>query len=444
MQTNPFAEPEVQRARLREAVSNNLGIKIAPAFREMFLPARYKVYYGGRGSGKSWQAARILVMLAHTRFVKDEITGLMRGLRILCCRELQNSMADSVHKLLVDQIMALGLIAWFKVTDDRIISTVTGAEFLFKGLWRHAAEIKSMEGIDICWVEEAQRVSKASWKYLIPTIRKRGSEIWVTFNPENEDDPTYQRFVINAHQLKNKLGQSIAIVRKVNWDQNPYFTQELDQERMYDLRTDPEAYEHIWNGECASLSDAIILRRKVRPDMFEQPSHIKRLFFGADFGFAVDPATLVRGWIDDRKLFISHEAWRLGVEINEYADFYDTVPDSRAWPIKADGARPEVISYIKREGFNIDAAEKWPGSVEDGIAHLRGFDEIVVHERCEHWLQESRLYKYKVDPKTQDVLPIVVDKHNHCIDATRYALDGYIQRRSPDGRPLGVWAKLAQ
>lgn len=435
MRLDPFSGASVSRAQLRQQVAAATRVSIPPAFRELLLPARYKVYYGGRGSGKSWSFARMLVTFAHTRWTRDQASGLMRGLRILCCRELQNSMADSVHRLIVDQIMLLGLLPWFKITDEKITSLVTGAEFIFKGLWRHAAEIKSMEGIDICWVEEAQRVSAQSWKYLLPTIRKPGSEIWVSFNPESEDDPTYVRFVLNQHLLKR------AVVRKVGWEDNPHFSAELTEERLYDLRNDPEAYEHVWNGACMVISDAIILRRKVRADMFEQPASIKRLFFGADWGFAVDPSVLLRGWMsdDERRLFISHEAYKVGCEIDHLPALWDTVPDSRSWPVKADNARPETISYMGRQGFNVTPAEKWPGSVEDGIAHLRGFEEIVVHERCTHTLQESRLYSYKVDKKTSEVLPIVVDKHNHCIDSARYMLDGYIQKRGVSK----TWERLA-
>ena len=116
------------------------------------------------------------------------------------------------------------------------------------------------------------------------------------------------------------------------------------------------------------------------------------------------------------------------------------VPGAREWPIMADCARPETISYIRRQGFNISAAEKWPGCVEDGIAHIRGFEQIVIHERCKHMADEASLYSYKVDAKTNQVLPLVVDKHNHCWDAIRYGLDGYIQRAGEDK----VWEKLAK
>ena len=128
----------------------------------------------------------------------------------------------------------------------------------------------------------------------------------------------------------------------------------------------------------------------------------------------------------------------MGIELDHMPEFYDGVPGARGWPIMADCARPETISYIRRQGFNIEAAEKWAGCVEDGIAHIRGFEQIVIHERCKHMIDESNLYSYKVDAKTNQVLPVVVDKHNHCWDAVRYGLDGYIQRRGN----LDAWKRL--
>jgi len=171
-----------------------------------------------------------------------------------------------------------------------------------------------------------------------------------------------------------------------------------------------------------------------------------RLFFGADFGFSQDPATLIRFFIYDETLYIEHEAYRTGVELDEYDRFYDEVPGSKEWPIKADGARPETISHIANKfGYNISAAEKWPGCVEDGITHIRGIKEIDIHPRCVHTASEARLYRYKVDQKQLDeygqpqVLPIIIDAHNHAWDAVRYGLDGYIQRRGS----TATWARLA-
>lgn len=392
--------------------------KRANKFAPLLKRARYKVFYGGRGGAKSWIIARVLIRLA-----------AQNRLRILCARQFQTSIADSVHRLLCDQIEAMGLSDQFKITD-KSIESLTGSEFLFKGLEKSIREIKSLEGIDICWVEEAQSVSNNNWEILIPTIRKEGSEIWVSFNPDDENDATYQRFVVNA--------QPDWVVVKVGWEDNPWFPSTLDAERRYMLATDPEAYEHVWGGGCRKVSEAIIFGKRVSFETFETPQGV-RFHHGADWGFAADPTALVRSFIQDECLFIDQEAFGYGVEIDETPALFRSIDSSELWPIKADGARPETISYMRRHGFNIDAAEKWSGSVEDGVAHLKAFKRIIVHERCKHIGQEFRLYSYKVDKQSGDILPIIVDKHNHGIDALRYSLDGYIQRRGA----MGVWAKLA-
>lgn len=204
-------------------------MQIPAAYSELFHPKRYKVYYGGRGGAKSWAFADALLMLAG-----------QKRLRILCARELQVSIADSVHKLLADQIRYYGLENFYQVQKTTIIGK-NGSEFLFKGLKHNIAEIKSTESIDICWVEEAEKVSSESWEVLIPTIRKEGSEIWISFNPKNPTDATWERFVANKHED--------SIVKKVSWRDNPFFPEVLDKERRHMERIDPEAYAHIWEGE---------------------------------------------------------------------------------------------------------------------------------------------------------------------------------------------------
>jgi len=344
----------------------------------------------------------------------------------------------------------MGLEEQFSITD-KSIKSLTGSEFIFKGLEKSIREIKSLEGIDICWVEEAQSVSNDNWEILVPTIRKEGSEIWISFNPDEEDGATYQRYVANP--------PPDSVVVKVGWEDNPWFPSTLDKERRHMLATDLEAYDHIWGGMPRKITDAIIFGRRVSVETFEAPEGT-RFFYGADWGFANDPTALIRCFVQDECLYIDYEAFGFGVELDDLwklfsgrdganaeqlarwtpADdnVYPGVPGARAWPIKADSSRPETISYMRRQGFQIDAAAKWPGSVEDGITHLKGFRRIVIHERCTHMRQEARLYGYKVDKQTGDILPIIVDKHNHGWDAVRYSLDGYIMARGG----LGVWAQL--
>lgn len=382
-------------------------LEIAPAFAAALdTPARYKVWYGGRGSGKSWCVARLLIALAYTRPV-----------RILCAREFQVSIADSVHRLLSDQIATLNLSDFFTITKTAIKSHC-GGEFIFKGLRHNINEIKSLEGIDVCWVEEAQHVGKDSWSVLIPTIRKTGSEIWVTFNPDLASDETYQRFVVNPPP--DTLAQC------VNYDRNPWFSDTLYAEMEYCRRVDSDAYRTIWLGEPRAISNAVVFKGKYQVERFDAPEDA-RFYYGADWGFSQDPTVLVRCFITERILYVDFEAWGIGIEIDATPALFDRVPEARRWPIKADSARPETISAIARAGFNITAAKKWAGSVEDGIAYLRQFERIVVHERCIHTLDEVGRYSYKTDRITGDILPELIDKHNHCIDALRYALSGLMQ-----------------
>lgn len=217
---------------MEQLISSDRVIKfqadIPEVFEDLFEPKRYKIYYGGRGGAKSWGFADALL-----------IAGLYAPKRILCARELQKSIADSVHKLLSDQIVKLGLEEFYEVQKTTILG-MNGTEFLFNGLKHNAREIKSTEGIDICWVEEAENVSDASWELLIPTIRKEGSEIWVSFNTKQPTDATYKRFVFDADED--------SIIKKVSWRDNPFFPEVLNKERQRLALKDPKAYDHVWEG----------------------------------------------------------------------------------------------------------------------------------------------------------------------------------------------------
>lgn len=375
-------------------------------------PARYKVAHGGRGSGKSWAFARLILL----RVVSSTVP-----LRVLCARELQNSIKDSVHKLLSDQIDAMELTDHFDVGESYIRCVRNGSEFLFKGLRHNSTEIKSMENIGLCWVEEAQGVSESSWKLLIPTVRAPGSEIWITFNPENETDPTYQRFVVS--QPPN------SIVREVNWRDNPWFPPELEAERLHMQATDPDSYDWIWEGKCRRISDAQVLKGKWCVEAFMPGAGWDGPYLGADWGFSTDPTVLTKSWIHDGSLYIEDEAYAQGVENDDLPELFDRIPGSRQHLIRGDSARPETISHLARRGFKIIAARKWPGSVEDGVLYLRGFRRIVIHPRCAHAAQEARDWSYKVDRLTKQVLPVLADGSDHCWDSVRYALDPLIARR---------------
>lgn len=370
-------------------------------------PHRYKCAYGGRGSAKSWSFAMVLLA-----------KGMASPIRILCARELQVSIGDSVHKLLSDQIDRLKLGKFYSITKNSITGA-NGTEFIFSGLRNNITKIKSMEGVDIVWVEEAEKVSEESWEVLIPTIRKTGSEIWVSFNPSDEGDPTYKRFVMNP--------PPDAKVVKINWHDNKFFPEELRKEKDYLYSVDAEAAAHVWGGECRNVSDAQILRGRWRVESFEPQSWWHGPYQGADWGFASDPTAFVRCYVDGRTLYVDQEAYGLGVEIDHLPALFDSIADARKHLTRADNARPETISYVQRNGFNIIAAEKWPGSVEDGVEFLRSFEAVVIHPRCKHTAEEARLYSYKVDKLSGDVQPVIVDRHNHCMDAIRYALTPMIK-----------------
>ena len=370
---------------------------------------RYKCAYGGRGGGKSWGIARALIILAASR-----------TLRVLCAREIQNSIKESVHKLLVDQIDDLQLNHLFTITDTKI-SSKTGSEFIFSGIRSNITKIKSMEGIDICWIEEAEKVSKASWEVLIPTIRKPESEIWLSFNPSEITDPTYEKFILNT--------PPDTLLLNINWQDNPWFPESLRKEKDYLYRVSPDDAAHVWGGQCKQNSNAQVLKDKYTVEWFEPKPYWNGAYYGADWGFSVDPTTLIECYEHERILYIHKETYGIGVETDYLPQLFDRLPLAKTHVIRADNARPETISYMKRNGYpNIEAVDKWAGSVEDGISKLRSFERIVIHPDCRHTIEEARLWSYKTDRLTGDVLPVLVDAHNHCWDAIRYALQPIIKR----------------
>jgi phage terminase large subunit len=367
--------------------------------------------YGGRGGAKSESIGRLLLY-----------EGNQSAKRILCCREFQSSIADSVHSLLKDLILEYDFKDY--IVTDKYIAHKNGTEFLFRGLKKESVSgIKSLNKISICWVEEAQYISRKSLNILMPTIREHNSKIIFTLNPENETDPVYEDYI-----LKNNPDVYKCLV---NYDDNKWFPNELRRQMEWHRENDIDTYYHIWEGKCQKFSDAQIFKGKYVIDDFESPNiKYDQVNLGADWGFANDPTCLVRCFIKENMLFIDYESGGVGIELDEIPAVFDQIEGSRKFWIKADSSRPETISYIKNKGFNIKPAEKWPGSVEDGIAFLKSFDKIVIHPRCKHTIDEFKLYSYKTDPKTGEILPIIVDKHNHYIDAIRYSQDGMIKKKT--------------
>jgi len=370
----------------------------------LFDPApRYFAIRGGRGSSKSRSVADALILRA-----------AQKPIRVLCAREIQDSIKDSVKRDLDDSIARLGLEDFYTSTQAEIRG-VNGSLFLFAGLRSNVSSIKSMAGIDVCWVEEAQTVSRHSLDVLVPTIRQPGSQLIFTWNPLNEHDAVEVMFRKGHEPPRTHRCE-------VNYVDNPWFPDELRELMEHHRKTDLEAYAHIWLGHFKKRSDALVFRNW-RVDDFEAPADAE-FRFGADWGYAQDPTVLTRCYLspDKRTLFVDYEAWAIGCETVNLPELFLEVPGSERWPIVADSSRPETISHMKKHGFkNIHPSVKGAGSIEDGVEFLRSM-EIVVHPRCVHVIDELARYSYKVDEAGR-VLPVFVDKFNNSIDSLRYALE---------------------
>jgi phage terminase large subunit len=291
----------------------------------------------------------------------------------------------------------------------------------------NAESIKSLEGYRIGWVEEAQTLSQRSLDLLRPTLfRVPESELWFSWNPNSPEDPVDAFFAAEPPD---------SVCVHVTYEDNPWFPDGLRKDMVWDRARDPEKYAWVWLGQYQRKSEARVFRNwKIEEFEERPPGTIFRL--GADWGYAIDPSVLVRCSIDGRRLYVDHEAHMIGCEIDQLPDLFDRVPESRRFFITADSARPETISYMQKHGYpKINAAIKGARSLEEGVAFLQTFD-IVVHPRCRHVIDELTLYSYKQDPLTGKVLPLLEDKHNHCIDALRYACEGARKAVRQDLKPI--------
>jgi phage terminase large subunit len=410
-------------------------------------PARYKGAKGGRGSGKSHEFAAMAV----------EAMVCDPALRFVCIREVQRTLRYSAKSLVEAKIRELGVAHLFDVLQNEIRRKGGTGVMTFEGMQDHTADsIKSLEGFRRAWVEEAQTMSKRSLELLLPTIRAKGSEIWFSWNPEDPSDPVdlhFQDLAGESFMLGpgSASGDGFALVH-VNYNQNPFLAEQAPEalneaERMRAL--DSDAFEHIWLGGYNEKSDAKVLAGKYVVEAFEVPTmaHVTRRgdriqvpvwdgpYFGADHGFAMDPRTLVKCWIGahgrhgPRCLFVERESYHVKLDIHRTAEQWaKDVPGYDAHVVRAEGAEPGTNSFLRQHGVpKIEDVKKWAGSVEDGIAFLRAFDKIVIHEDCPHAAEEARLYSYKVDKHTGEIKPDIEDKHNHIWDAVRYALAPWIK-----------------
>ncbi len=384
-------------------------------FVPLLAAARYKGVHGGRGSGKSHAFAEYVIERC-----------LMAKTDVVCIREIQKSLAQSVKKLLELKIVNLNVGGYFEVQESRILAP-QGGQISFVGMQSHTAEsIKSLEGYDIAWVEEAQSLSQRSLDMLRPTIRKAGSELLFSWNPNLPTDPV-------DVLLRSGNPPPGTCVVEANYKDNPWLPEVLKGELEYDQRRDPDKYAHIWLGQYQRNSEARVFRNW-SVEEFEAPADA-HFMLGADWGFASDPSVLVRLYLDNRVIYIDHEAYQVGCEIDLLPNLFAKVPNSAEWLITADSARPETISYMQRHGYpRIRPAIKGPQSVEEGVAFMKSFD-IVVHPRCVHTIDELTMYSYKVDPLTEQVMPILADKKNHVIDSCRYAIESARRRVVPAAAP---------
>lgn len=368
---------------------------------------RFKVLYGGRGSGKTHQVAEYLI-----------VQSLLNKEKVLCTREIQRSIKESVHAVLVSKINSLGLDKYFTITENKI-SNVSGSEFIFAGLRMNIDSIKSIEGITKCWVEEAQSVSRKSLDILRPTIRAKNSEMIITFNPERDEDPVWQDFIVNPSEY--------SWVQKVNYNDNPFFPADLEKERAECEKRNPDDYKWIWLGELRKISDAQIFKNIFEVKEFETPSSA-RFYHGADWGYAEDPTTLIRCFIEDGYLYIDKEVYEKHVELDDLPRFFSRIETALRWPVYGDAARPDIIKHLRRRGYNIRKCDKWQGSVEQGISYIRNFYKVYIHPACINTINEFERYSWKQDRNTNEILPVPVDKDNHCVDALRYALTKKIKK----------------
>jgi phage terminase large subunit len=392
------------------AVPIYLGEKFLPLFEDW----RHIVLKGGRGSAKSHSVGTVLPIIA-----------AKSNLRFVCARQFQNSIADSSKELLEHKIKVHGLAPQFKITDREIIHRKTESRFTFIGLDRNPESAKSLEGADICWVEEARTINTRSMEILIPTIRKPGSKIIWTYNPEKPEDPVDSYFSATGEDAPPRTK-----VIDVSYLDNPWFYHtEMPAEMEHMKRGNFKRYQHIWLGEYDNDYDGKIFQN-VEIGRIEVPAHITPVY-GMDFGFGSDPSAIVKMYInyDTKEIYIAREAGGR-VPISQLGALIDLVVDSKDDYIKCDSSQPGVIDNLSANGYNVEGAVKGPGSVKTGITWMQGF-RIIIDPDCSEMRDEARLYTWQKDRLTRKMTNVPVDAHNHYWDACRYACED-AQRASND------------
>lgn len=384
-----------------------------------YLDPKYRYIFirGGRASGKSHEVAAYCSEEAASN--PDDKT--------LCLREVQSSMKFSSKSLIDNKIDSMGIRPLFRSLQSEIHSTMGKGLFLFQGMSDLTADnAKSLEGFKRAWFEEAQNASQRSLKTLMPTIRIEGSQIIFTWNPDQPDDP----IEILAEQMKDR---DDVLYLHINYDKNPFLPATIRNEIEMDRQRNPDDFDHIWLGGYNLRSDVRVFNVDQWSVEECEPTFDDELFYGADWGFSQDPTAFLRTWIreDEKTIYVDYEVNGIKIETDALPQLFDQIPEARKYTITADSARPETISYMNRQGFNIKSSIKGKGSVESGIDWLRGY-RIVIHPRCKLLEKELRLFSYKVD-RVGNILPKLEDANNHCLDALRYALEDIIRSETGGG-----------
>ena len=374
---------------------------------------RYLGAKGGRASGKSHFFAESVV----ERLIMNPDS------RIVCIREIQRSLKFSAKQLIEDKIQALGVSHMFDVQATEIHRNGGSGLIIFQGMQDHTADsIKSLEGFDVAFCEEAQSLSARSIELLDPTMRKDGAELWFSWNPRKEDDAVEKLFREN----------SMAHLVHVNYTDNPFVPQAMIELAEAALARDPDRYNHVWLGDYESVSESQVFHGKWRVDEFEPHDGFDGPYLGVDFGFRPDPLVAIKCWVYDETLFVEKEAYGVGIEIDDTHTFItQSIPDFDRYTCRADSAEPKTISYLQRHGFpRMEGVKKWPNSVNEGIRFIRGFKSVIIHPSCKGAIDDFRMYSHKTDKLSGDILPDVIDANNHAPDAIRYAIAPLIKAQA--------------
>jgi len=390
-------------------VDVKLPKKLVPVFAKPRGAVRFRYAFGGRGSTKS---ASFATMAA--------VFGYMEPLRFLCIREFQNSIKESMLAEIKSAIDRYPFLVSHYEIGENYIRGKNGTEFLFKGTRHNVNAVKSMSGVDILIADEADDIPAASWLVIEPTIRNPKSEIWCLWNPNKPGSWVDDTF-------RQSGPPPDAIGCEINWRDNPWFSNTpLAAQRERAAKTmDAATYAWVWEGAYLTRSKAQIFGDKFKSYDFEPKPEWNGPYYGLDFGFATDPSAGVKCWVHDRVLYVERECGGHGIELDALPDNIKSGlgADAAKMPIRCDSSRPESISHIRRHGITgALSVDKWPGSVEDGIAFIKSFDHVAIHPRCVNTLAEFGAYSYKIDRLSGDVLPVIVDANNHWIDALRYAI----------------------